>query len=753
MPKSSDDENDWLMQYAIEEPQKDDWLEQFALDKKPTEQKKGIGKIAQALLGAAEGTPYAMIAKGLGKLAKGAARNVFAEEKESDLFNKMAYGLEMPELDQKAFEEQLSGLEKKVPNTPANIIESMGYDTNPQDFAEESLRGAGFGAALGGQGAAAKAIGAGVGAAVPQVIKALGLPPEAEEALGDMMDLTILAHQNMPKAPKVKAEPKKLPSAREQLSIADRIDPFEKAKPVVDLLEQKRMAEAAEMEKAAKGSIERQLDEIHAKKMEAYEKKKAAAEQAAYEKHLKEVEAQEKADRAAQIESNAKRFDAIVDEISPADANKSMLEEGRDLAKAVRDTADAEHQQINQLYDDAVADQSEIRQTRESLTAPLTDFIRSLADVPRETLPKGAAKAIDFARAVLGFASRGMEIGNDQLIRLEKSLNEIMQYDIKPHPTGVLQPLKKIISDEIRRSSTPEAYEKYRAAKDAYADWSERFQNEIVEPWRDRGNLRHDAMLKRTITSASDLEALARAVPPERILPVINKALKNKLSEAVKKGDRSAYDAGLKEFKDVLPEETRNILKELSPQAEGKSTAQSAPFSFSYPDAPPTRPTYKGSKRGAKYKKETPESVLKKAQTRSGLKALEEELGKNSPELKEVKESVAQQMLTNGKLPDNVTVEDFSRVLNDTQKRALLKELTSPEYVERLDKFVEEYKSTEAEIEESKAKESQKAAVRNILKETFITGLISFAGIEKIAYYAYKLNKIRKSFKKAEPKK
>lgn len=688
---------------AFEEANDDEWGGFEAGE--PEKKRRKLGIAGQLGTGALEGTRLAIAGRAITTFIKGAARNVFAEEMESDLFNKYAYGLEMPELSKEKFEEDLGQQIKRSPLTVSGLLERGGLDTEPEGVAEEAARGAGFGGKVGGVG------GAVAGAVIPSAMKALNLPPEIEEIAGDAFNVA-MQYQAMKRAPKkVKAAEPEMPNAPEHVPRSVFKNDYEAGKPVVEALEAKRAPLIKEQLQEKRGEVQQKIDIVNQRQIDAFEKKRAAAEKKAYDAHIKEVQQQEKADYAKARQVNEQEFDQALETMFPNEPLKSTLQIGKDIAAAVRQEADKAHTSVNEAYSKAVREQKNISDQRVSLAEPIGEFLEQYKKFPESTLSSAQKKAVAFAKGIDHMISKDTVITNADLIRLEQSINNVMKYDVKPHPTGVFTPIKRAITDELKRTSSGEAYEAYKNAKKLNAEWEEKFGNEIVEPWRDRSRREHDVMAKRSLKTASHLEAIAEALPPDMIKPLMKNAIKEALEGSLKKGDIEGYETALRNISDALPPEAQMLLKEFTPKEMPPSRAEYAPFTYEHPEKPP-KGLSMGKEKSIKAVKENPEQMLKKLYTISGIKELEGELGKNAPELAAAKQHAAQQLLSSGKLPELATFEDFKKVVSDTNKRSILEHLTDKETVSKLDTLIKEVETFEAELAKTKYTAEQKAIFR-----------------------------------------
>ena len=730
---TNDEDDSWLGQKAITMPKKetedDSWLGEKSVlkpEQKKSEEKKGdfnfLRTAGHFLLGVGEGTLPSLIASGIQALMKGAARNAFAEQMEDDLFNKYAYGLEMPELSKEKFEEQLQGYTKDSPL--AKLVNAAGFDTETKNEIEEAVRSSGFGATAGGK------TGAAVGAALPYLMKKLDMAPELEEAMGDAFALT-MAHHGIKKATKPKGaveavKPKEV-VLKDELPGKTHASDYHVGLPIKEELEALRAPMLAQQEKQMASQQQQKLDLRHEQQMALYEKKRAAAEAKALKEHQKKIQLEEEQDFQASREQEKQNFKDTLNNIFLDTPDKSSLQIGRETAAGIRQAAQKANQNIKRAYDKAVDMQRNIFSARPEMAESIDGFIRQYDALPSSTLSSAENKALAFARGIRSMIKDGREISNAELIKMEQSLNNIMNFDIKPHPTGVFAPLKKAIASEIKSSSKGTAYEAYETAKNMHADFEKKFGNEIVEPWRNSKKLEHDTMAKRALTKASHLEALAQVLPSKELGTFFKSAIKESLENHIKKGDIEGYNKALREIADALPENLQLVLEDLAPKERPPSRVETAPFSFEYPEKPPEKINYETKKKAISAVKESPEQITRKLLSISGIEELEKELGKNSKALQAGKEHAAQQMLTGGRQPEHVTIKNFKDVMENTNKRAVLERLTSEETVSKMDRLIAETEQLERKLASDQYTLQQKQQIKVALTQLVITvGTLGF---------------------------
>lgn len=727
---TNDEDDSWLGQKAITMPkpetEDDSWLGEKSVLKPETKKSdnefnwwRGLGKLA---LGIAEYSPPALIASGIQASIKSAIRNEFTEQAEDDLFNKYAYGLEMPELSKEKFEKPLHEYTKHTPLE--KVVNAAGFDTESKNDIEEALQSAGFGAAAGG------IPGAAVGAVLPFLMKQLDMAPELEEAITDAFALTMAYHGvnkvTKPKGAVEAVKPKEV-VLKDELPGKKQKSDYHVGAALKEELEALRNPIAMQEQEQAASEKQQQIDLRHEQQMALYEKKRAAAEAKALKEHQKKIQLEEEQDFQASREQEKQNFKDTLNSIFLDTPDKSSLQIGRETAAGIRQAAQKANQNIKRAYDKAVDMQRNIFSARPEMAESIDGFIRQYDALPSSTLSSAENKALAFARGIRSMIKDGREISNAELIKMEQSLNNIMNFDIKPHPTGVFAPLKKAIASEIKSSSKGTAYEAYETAKNMHADFEKKFGNEIVEPWRNSKKLEHDTMAKRALTKASHLEALAQVLPSKELGTFFKSAIKESLENHIKKGDIEGYNKALREIADALPENLQLVLEDLAPKERPPSRVNTAPFSFEYPEKPPEKINYETKKKAISAVKESPEQITRKLLSISGIEELEKELGKNSKALQAGKEHAAQQMLTGGRQPEHVTIKNFKDVMENTNKRAVLERLTSKETVSKMDRLIAEADQLERKLASDQYTLQQKQQIKVALTQIVLTvGTLGF---------------------------
>lgn len=429
---------------ASQEQQPDDFFSQFEKVDTPhpsVTEKTHLGPIGQAALGAIEGTQKGLIGRGISAAMKypalGAAYDAAHEFQEADRMFEYLTGEKMPSTSKEQAFKDIREHEKENLLRPHAIAEKLGFDTSPQTSAEAAIRGAGAGAAMAGP------LGALLGGGVGYGLSKADLPEPVAEGLQDLMDLAGLKiHTKSAPLRKWSIKGKKgempptetIPALKEQygraldtegkISEPNFSSDFEAGTPLLEAIEG---AESAEHQKVRN----------------------------------------------------------LIDKISPEESSDISL--GKSIREDVIKNSEMERAQIKEAYDKAAALQKEITTPiRKELITELNEFSKQWRDLPKSTLPASTKKAIqtskDIAKQLVSEVPHDGSMkptsrltNNAMLMRLESNLNQLSNYDLQPSDTAQMNKLRHLLTQEIERSSSPEALEAYKEAKGMYKNWAEKY--------------------------------------------------------------------------------------------------------------------------------------------------------------------------------------------------------------------------------------------------------------------------------------
>ena len=309
-----------------------------------------------------------------------------------------------------------------------------------------------------------------------------------------------------------------------------------------------------------------------------------------------------------------------------------------------------------------------------------------------------------------------LPISNQVLINQIQNLNEKIDYDFAhAQPSGVFKPVIADIQQSVLQTAAqdPQALESYNAARNAYAAWSDKFNNAYIRPLRDKTN--HDySVLYKTATNLDEFNQLRKILLGSEKGKSFEKTLlrdiaENRLSPFFKgKGNTKEFDQALRELEAVISptqaKNIRNIFYTPSKLQKQKVTNVQKEHKVSLEKYKKDLKEFAEKNKGKiEIINAVPESISKKADTISGLRELRKELSatKQGQELyKKVAEWKAAQKLTKGEVLPKATSKNYRDVLNDRETRAYLVETLGEERVKDLQAVLDRLDRIEKAFEE-----------------------------------------------------
>jgi len=377
----------------------------------------------------------------------------------------------------------------------------------------------------------------------------------------------------------------------------------------------------------------------------------------------------------------------------------SDTETGKALKNIVRELDVKEYRNINKLYEKAKNSNAQVSDIRPDLISSLEEKLSVLENIPKpssvqEQLKNTIKKIISFGAEkgpndqITGYKP----ISNNQLIDQIQSIRQTMDFDFAHgKPKNIFKPLigdlKESISFTAEISGNKKAVDSLKEADSAYRSWSEKFNNDYINPYRDRSNADFSKlgknlankdefnMMKKIIGETQEGKELLGATQRE----IVEKELKEIFKDP-KNISQRVLDRKYRELEAVLSPDQLNAVKNEVVKAQKSTTKPLRVVKF-------PEKTSVDMKAVQKYTGKSREEVKKLLSTKDGIRELKTDLSKteNGNKLfqKASKEKVRDILYGDKVIPDFTGTDIYNRV-NQRKNYELIEELTSPQEAKEL---------------------------------------------------------------------
>lgn len=367
---------------------------------------------------------------------------------------------------------------------------------------------------------------------------------------------------------------------------------------------------------------------------------------------------------------------------------------GRELQKVVRELDSKAYEEVNNLYDRSRDLNKSVNEIHPELAYKLQDSaneIRKIAD-PSSVQKRHLISLDKIVDSLATFDESGMITGykpvtNQAMIEQMQSLRQIVDYDFAHgKPSGIFKPTINSIEDDLiqvsHRTGNASAAESILDAKDAYRDWSTKYDNDYIRPYRDISNRDYAKLFDKTLDTdnfnvmkdligdtsegAQIVKATQREIA-EKQLSKVMKDPKNISKPDLEKTYRELETVLDKKQMDGVREEVSDATKRFPNQVRVLKTPEKIPIDM---------------KAIQKYTNKTPEQIEGMVNSRSGIRDLRSDLGKTESGKKlfdKFKQQKIQEILRGEKIKGEFSGDDIYKVMNNKKNYDLIEELTSPQ--------------------------------------------------------------------------
>jgi hypothetical protein len=371
---------------------------------------------------------------------------------------------------------------------------------------------------------------------------------------------------------------------------------------------------------------------------------------------------------------------------------------------------------VNEMYDNSRALNSQVEGTHPELASKLQSRIEQLSSIPdpsniqrrmlnaakniQEKLVKQVNKPNQGAAYLntKGGAPQQefIPINNQVLIEQIQSLRQMVDFEFSHGDSkNIIRPLindlKAAVKSKAIETGNIAAAEAIEEASAAYKTWAETFDNNYINPFRDRSNKDYSKLFKGTldldesnmvgkILDLSDNgKRLADASKREIVENHLSKYFENPLDASVKDFNKS-----VRELEAVItPEQAKQVTDKFKQAQKKAEELPGKPFAAR--KQPPRKPT-NDELIAAKQKGKKPEDIQAMMNSRSGIKELRQDL--NTPDKRSAFERLKQQKIREimraGNIEADFTGEQLYKHLNKGNNFELMAEMIGEAEAEAL---------------------------------------------------------------------
>ncbi len=399
---------------------------------------------------------------------------------------------------------------------------------------------------------------------------------------------------------------------------------------------------------------------------------------------------------------------------------KNKTAGGETQADIIRAHAAIDYKNVNDLYKQAEELNSQINTIHPELAQDLQNTIRTIDEIPKPSPPQKQLR--DTAEALLnkiaavdseGSISGFQPISNQTLLEQAKALRYYMDFEFaQANPKGIFTPTLRNIDNAVELAAVQEgnqaAIDSSRAARSAYREWSELYNNDYVNPFRNRSNFDFSKNFEKSL-DVDNFRVIRRALDRSNIgSEVASTTERSLVQEHLGKYLENPLRTSVQDFNRALGEIEPIIGKDKASQirnlylADKKGSGIRArpgtrlaepkpPKPEKAPKAPPKpkeieavtiplKPELKPSPEmsiAAQKMKITPEQAMKLSDTPTGLKELRANTSKDVFE--RIGKQKIKDMLFKGEIKGRPTGAQLFEVANKGDNFAIMSEIMGEE--------------------------------------------------------------------------
>jgi hypothetical protein len=380
---------------------------------------------------------------------------------------------------------------------------------------------------------------------------------------------------------------------------------------------------------------------------------------------------------------------------------------GSSLKNTIMEMDNVRYSKVNDLYNRSRELNSNINQPHIELASQLNNRLEQLQRIPRpSSVQRNLINALEDIIDELAVVEDGQiigykEVNNQTLIDQIQSLRQTVDFDFEHgSPKGIFKPTISDIQESVYNAAekgSGEAAQALRDANTAYREWTTKYNNDYINPYRDRSNLDYEKLLDKNLQPdhfnvINDLVGDTRQ--GNEILGATKREIVDKkLKKFVEKPDlvrTRDFRRAMTDLESVLsPEQLSSVRSEMESQVPQRTRVEAKVKEKVTPEKYKPRnveaevkAATKEIKAAAKYSDKTPAEVRKLSNTPEGIAQLKTDLSKTKGG-KDLFDKLAEQkinsIISQGKIKVKYTGNDLVKVLNNEKNYSLIEALTTPE--------------------------------------------------------------------------
>ena len=357
---------------------------------------------------------------------------------------------------------------------------------------------------------------------------------------------------------------------------------------------------------------------------------------------------------------------------------------GKKLADKVQEVDEQVYKKVNDLYAKSRDANKEVIGGHPDLVDEMQTIVDNINKIPdpspiQKKLRQSSNKLIKrlAKKNEKGEIVEYTDISNQDLIDQMQAWRQLIDYDFAHgDPHNIFKPAIKAVETAVNEAAEivgGEAAEFTKAAKKAYREWTEVFNEGDIKKFRRGGNLNYSQNFKNSV-NIDDINKLRPILEASEEGKALLAGMQRELAEKElskfmvdpRSVNKREFEKKLRELSEVLaPEQIEHIRTSFEEGLHkfGRKATQKKGV-----------PTLEG-----KYEKAIPEDVLKKMDSRSGIREVRQDLKGNPEQFDKHAKQKVKSILLEGNVEGIPTGDELYMILNKTSNREILSELLGNE--------------------------------------------------------------------------
>ena len=358
---------------------------------------------------------------------------------------------------------------------------------------------------------------------------------------------------------------------------------------------------------------------------------------------------------------------------------------GRAIATRVQAADEAAYAEVNRLYDISRAENQAVHELHPQLVTEMEGIIENIRRIP-DPSPVQIKLRRSAERLVRRLAQRNAEgeiesynlISNQDLIDQMQAWRQLVDYEFAHgDPHNIFRPAIQSVDRAATRAAEEVggvAAESNRAARNAYREWTETFNEGDIRKFRRGNNLNFSQNFKNSV-NIDDINKLRPILEQTAEGRTLLEGMQRELAEK----ELSRF---MVEPRNINQREFEKKLRELS---EALTPEQIGHVRQSYQQSTNELPRFgrraleQPKAQKGKYEEAIPEDILKKMNSRSEIRELRKDLSKNPDQFEKEAKQKVKSILLEGNVEGVPTGDQLYSILNKTSNREILSELLGNE--------------------------------------------------------------------------